>query len=64
MNIAEGKGRFSKKEFDPYFRQGALGLRLDTLVSLFDNVKFPNHIKIDVDGNECKILQGAGKVAC
>jgi len=52
------------KEFDPYFRQGALGLRLDTLVSLFDNVKFPNHIKIDVDGNECKILQGAGKVAC
>ena len=49
------------KEFSPYFRQGAVGLRLETFLDLFANVEFPTHIKIDVDGIECEILQGAGK---
>lgn len=40
------------------FKQGMIGLRIDDFVQIFSPV-FPNHIKIDVDGNEHKIIKGA-----
>ncbi len=43
--------------FSPYFRQGVMGLSLDTLLRDY-HLPFPNHIKIDVDGNEQKIIAG------
>jgi FkbM family methyltransferase len=43
------------EEFNPVFKQGAIGLSLDYLVeNLF--LEQPNHIKIDVDGNEYKVI--------
>jgi len=45
------------RDFLPHFRQGVLGLRLDNLVRNY-HLPFPNHIKIDVDGNEHKIIAG------
>lgn len=42
------------------FRQGMVGYRVDDFVSTFNFVK-PNHLKIDVDGLEDKIIEGALK---
>jgi FkbM family methyltransferase len=44
--------------FHAQFRQGALGFSVDDLLATC-HPAFPNHIKIDVDGIEDKILQGA-----
>ena len=46
------------KTFNPYFLQGMLGYSIDAFVDTF-SVPFPNHIKIDVDGIEDKIVAGA-----
>ena len=43
--------------FDPVFRQGSLGISLDYMVHEFD-LPHPNHLKIDVDGNEYKVVHG------
>lgn len=45
-------------EFNPQFMQGIVGFSLDSLIK-FGNLPIPNHIKIDVDGNEYLIIQGA-----
>lgn len=45
------------QEFTPEFSQGVVGFTLDSFIEQFD-VPFPNHIKIDVDGNEDKIFEG------
>ncbi len=42
------------------FRQAVIGIPLDTLISRYD-LEFPNLIKIDVDGNEHKIIEGMPK---
>jgi FkbM family methyltransferase len=42
------------------FRQAALGLSIDDFIARF-NPLFPNHIKIDVDGIENRIIKGARK---
>jgi FkbM family methyltransferase len=48
-------------EFKPAFKQGCVGFTMDSLV--FDyNLPNPNHIKIDVDGNELSVIQGAQKI--
>lgn len=47
--------------FAPVFQQKTLGYRLDDFIRLFD-IKPPNHIKIDVDGIESAILQGAEEI--
>lgn len=39
------------------FRQGMIGIDLDTFVARF-HAPVPNHIKIDVDGNEPLIVEG------
>jgi len=46
------------KRFRPVFTLAALGYRLDEFVRQFA-LPVPNHLKIDVDGTEYKILRGA-----
>jgi len=47
-----------EKPFISNFKQGMIGLSIDDFVEKF-NPPFPNHIKIDVDGIEGKIINGA-----
>ena len=49
---------FSIKSNETSFSQGSLGFPIDDLV---DHIAFPNHIKIDVDGNEKFIVKGMSK---
>jgi FkbM family methyltransferase len=46
--------------FKPVLEQPIIAFRLDDFLDLF-NIPSPNHIKIDVDGIEFKILRGAEK---
>lgn len=46
-----------REKFEPVFKQGVLGFSLDNLVSQFE-IPYPNHIKIDVGGDEKKIFEG------
>lgn len=46
------------KSFEASFQQGMIGLSVDEFIQLFDP-PFPNHIKLDVDGLEDKIVLGA-----
>jgi FkbM family methyltransferase len=46
--------------FTPVFKQGMIGFDIDGFIDQF-SPKFPNHIKIDVDGIEDKIINGAKK---
>jgi FkbM family methyltransferase len=48
------------EEFIPTFRQGAIGFAIDDFIASF-NPPFPNHLKIDVDGIEDRIVAGARK---
>ena len=41
--------------------QLAISYRLDDLINTF-KLRFPNHIKIDVDGVESEVVAGAGKI--
>ena len=45
-------------EFKPRFQHGAIGFSIDGFVDCF-KPPFPNHIKIDVDGIEDRIIAGA-----
>jgi len=49
-----------EERFVPEFCQGMIGYSIDKFIQEFNPI-FPNHIKIDVDGNEDKILTGAIK---
>lgn len=49
---------YSGASFQPFHKQGAVGVSLDHLWQKWD-LDFPNHIKIDVDGLEEKIFAGA-----
>lgn len=46
--------------FTVSFKQAMIGFSIDDFVRQFDPL-FPNHIKIDVDGIESKIIKGAEK---
>ncbi len=46
--------------FTPIFKQPVLSYRIDDLINQF-NVPTPNHMKLDIDGNEFKVLKGAEK---
>jgi FkbM family methyltransferase len=48
------------RRFVPGFRQGMTGYAIDSFIAEFDP-PFPNHIKIDVDGIEDRIVAGAAK---
>ena len=43
--------------FDPVFKQSVIGLRFDSLVTNY-GVTIPNLIKIDVDGQELRVVHG------
>jgi FkbM family methyltransferase len=49
------------KEFTPVFRQGAISYTLDQLVYKH-NFPCPNYLKIDVDGLQADIINGANKL--
>ena len=51
----------TKDPFDPDFTQPAMSIRLDDLVALM-NLPQPTHMKIDVDGSEMKVLEGATNI--
>lgn len=46
---------------EPAFRQGMLGMTMDDFIERF-SAPFPNHIKIDVDGNEGLIVDGMARL--
>lgn len=49
--------------FKPVLKQQVIAFRLDDFINIF-NIPTPNHIKIDVDGIEFKILRGAAQTLC
>jgi FkbM family methyltransferase len=49
---------FRGRPYTPEFRQGMIGYDIDSFVRDF-SLEHPNHIKIDVDGKELSILNGA-----
>lgn len=46
-----------KRRFEPKYEQSVMAFNLDEFVERF-GVPVPNHIKLDVDGNESKIIRG------
>lgn len=56
-NFGEATGYWGQ-EMRPVFRQAMIGMAIDNFVDVF-SPPFPNHIKIDVDGIEAKIIEGA-----
>lgn len=49
------------EEYSSKYEQSVLAFTLDDFINTF-KLPMPNHIKIDVDGNELKILQGSNNV--
>jgi len=49
------------KTYRATFRQAAVGFRVDDFIAQFQPL-FPTHIKLDVDGNEGKVIAGAQKI--
>jgi len=49
--------------FEPIYKQPIIAFQLDDFISIF-NIPTPNHVKIDVDGIESKIIRGAQKTLC
>lgn len=58
-NFAEALD-WKHEAFQPSFKQGVIAFSLDSFLLHYPAV-FPNHIKIDVDGLEGKIIKGAEK---
>ena len=51
---------FSGAGFEPFHRQGTVGVPVDHLWQTW-GLEFPNHLKIDVDGLEEKVITGAAQ---
>ncbi len=51
---------YSGRCFSPFHQQGTVGVSLDELWQVW-GLDFPNHIKIDVDGLEEKIIAGGAE---
>lgn len=51
---------YESKSNDGQFAHGALSLSIDQLIEIF-SLEIPNHIKVDVDGLEGSIINGARK---
>lgn len=58
MHTATEARDFEHNEFDPCFKQGLFVVSLDDLVNQF-GLPVPTHLKIDVDGLESEIINGA-----
>ena len=50
-----------RREFKPIFNQGVFGYSMDSLVEKY-GLPTPNHIKIDVGGDDLKIFNGMQKI--
>ena len=57
--LGDSLGR-GKAGFEPVLRQRVLAYRIDDLMEQF-NIPLPNHMKIDVDGTEIRVLEGADR---
>lgn len=55
-----GEWKANEKHSTPVYKQLMLCYRIDDLIKGF-GLPVPNHIKIDVDGTEMKVLQGASE---
>lgn len=63
-SLVFGEARNWQNEvFKAQLKLAMLGFSIDDFIEKF-NAPFPNHIKIDVDGNEEKIVIGAKKTLC
>lgn len=51
---------YSGRSFQPFHKQGTVGVSLDHLWQVW-GLDFPNHVKIDVDGLEEKVIAGAAQ---
>ncbi len=51
---------YNGRSFQPFHRQGTIGVSMDHLWQTW-GLDFPNHVKIDVDGLEEKIIAGAAQ---
>lgn len=51
---------FIGRELETRVRQSTMGFSVDAFIKIF-GLDIPNHVKIDVDGIEPRILKGAGK---
>jgi hypothetical protein len=49
------------RPFSPVHQQGMFGITLDDLCYSYD-LDFPSHIKVDVDGHEHAVVNGASRV--
>jgi FkbM family methyltransferase len=47
-------------QFDSIYSQGSISFKLDDLLE--ETKTIPNYIKIDVDGNELKVVKGMTKI--
>jgi len=57
LHVLDGIIDYKGDPFEPVYSQDMLSLSLDDFISIY-KCPIPNHIKIDVDGNEYEILQG------
>src|SRR4030095_460307 len=60
LHSFDKKSNFSTQVSPLSYRQTTMSMRIDDLIEMFD-VKVPNHLKLDVDGIELSILQGASR---
>jgi hypothetical protein len=51
---------FRGRGFEPFRTQPVLSYRLDDLIEVFD-LPLPTHIKVDVDGLEAAVIEGASR---
>jgi FkbM family methyltransferase len=51
---------YNKQPFAQEFKQGVMGARIDDLIEKFD-LPHPTHLKVDVDGSERAVIDGASK---
>lgn len=51
---------YTGRSFPPFHKQGTVGVSLDYLWQAW-GLDFPNHVKIDVDGLEDKVIAGAAQ---
>lgn len=61
LHALDSKIDYKGDTFKPVYCQKTLSLSLDDFVRIYE-APIPNHIKLDVDGNEIEILQGADAV--
>ena len=59
MNSFDNSLNYQGKKYNPIHSQGVFGISLDEFINNLSSI--PNHLKIDVDGNENLILKGAKK---